>query len=242
MKTKSYFTRGEYMAGLVLLVIIAASYSFYYLFDGQKPVDRESLFREEEFRQFAAEQQLLKDSIDSAKSALRQNYVRFARSDFSPADTIRKKKAMYEIVKLDINKCDTDELKVLPMFGSKRAAALVSYRDRLGGFYDFSQLKEVYALKSLESDFLSRYFFVIPSSVKKIDINTATYQDMVKHPYFDAYLTKTILNYRQKNGRINSYDELQSITHAYPELMERLKHYVVFETGKQQDRSDESAL
>ena len=139
-----------------------------------------------------------------------------------------QREPMYEIVKINLNHCDSTDITVVPMFGSKRAARLVEYRDKLGGFHSLSQLREVFVLQDIPMDLLEKYFVVHPADIRKININTATYKEMVNHPYFDAYLTKTILNYRSRNGDITSFEELQQITHAYPELMEKLRWYVVF--------------
>lgn len=229
MKTKWNFTKGEYVAGLTLLAIIISSYLFYYLYDSKAKPSVDMREKEQEFLAFAEEQERLRDSFELVRAQRYRYHRTYYQNDTIPKDSVRKKRLMYDIVKLDINRCDTDDIKVVPQFGSKRATALVSYRDKLGGFYSLSQLKEVFVLQNLEVEFLQKYFVVHASSVKKINVNTASYQEMIKHPYFDAYLTKTIINYRQKNGHISSFSELQQVTHAYPELMEKLSHYIVFQ-------------
>ena len=65
-------------------------------------------------------------------------------------------------------------------------------------------------------------------NIKKLNINTASYQELVSHPYIDAYLTKLIVHHRNRNGPIHNIEELQQITHAYPELVEKLRPYLVF--------------
>ena len=135
---------------------------------------------------------------------------------------------MYEIVKLDLNSCDTNELVTVPQFGSKRAAKLVEYREKLGGFNSISQLQEVYILQNIDTVKLKDYLYINKQKIKKLNINTATYQELVAHPYIDSYLTKLIIHHRERNGPIRDLDELQRITHAYPELIEKLKPYVVF--------------
>ena len=131
-------------------------------------------------------------------------------------------------MKIDLNRCDTSDIMRVPTFGSKRAQKLVEYRERLGGFYSLAQVREVFVLQDMDVSHLEKYFYVNAGDVRKININTATYKEMVAHPYFDAYLTKTILHYREQHGAIHSLEELQQVTHAYPELMEKLRHYVVF--------------
>ena len=224
MKTKFNFTGGEWAASLILAGFILFCYLFYFLYEGKKRPSTDMTQYAAVFEAFNQRQDLIRDSLAMVRRNSCPNHS-------GTGDTVPRKAAkqpMYEIVKIDLNRCDSADITVVPMFGIKRAARLVEYRDRLGGFHSLEQLREVFVLQDIPMDLLEKYFIVHPADIRKININTATYKEMVSHPYFDAYLTKTILNYRTKNGDITSFDELQRITHAYPELMEKLRWYVVF--------------
>ncbi len=152
----------------------------------------------------------------------------------SPSDSIKRKNKtskplQYEIVKIDLNHCDTNDVKGIPLFGSTRAKKLIEYRDQLGGFYSLSQIQEIYILKEIELDHLNTYFFIHSSDIKKIAINKVSYDEMKKHPYLDAYLAKQIILYREQKGKINNLEEFQKITHAYQSLIEKIKPYLSFE-------------
>lgn len=229
MKNDWNFTKGEWVAAIAVFFLIVTSYLVYYLYDNHKKPPLNLSGQDAVFVAFIARQQQIRDSITAAYNSPRntgfESYHNACHRDTFPR---KPKKLLYEIVKLDINRCDTDQIINIPQFGSKRAAKLVQYRQQLGGFYSLSQVREIYILQDVELDFLSKYFFVNQNDVQKININQIEYADLIRHPYFDAYLTKTILNYRKKHGNISTFDELQRITHAYPELMEKLKHYVSF--------------
>lgn len=139
------------------------------------------------------------------------------------------KRREYAVVKVDLNTCDTADIIRVPQFGSKRAQKIVEYRDRLGGFHSLEQLHEIYILQNVDLDYCADFFSVNPSSVKKIKVNSMSYKELKSHPYFDAYLAKTIVNYREKNGKIRNVVEFQQITHAYQELMDKLSPYLSFE-------------
>ena len=227
MKTRFHFTRGEWAAALLMLTIILASNIFYFFYEIPLKPSPDIHLYEAQFQQFAMEQQRIEDSL----SALRQQT--YARRSINRPDTLppfksQDRKPMYEIVKIDLNSCDTNELVTVPQFGSKRAAKLVEYRDKLGGFNCISQLQEVYILQNIDTVKLKEYLYINKQKIKKLNINTATYQELVAHPYIDSYLTKLIIHHRERNGPIRDLDELQRITHAYPELIEKLKPYLVF--------------
>ena len=228
MKWNMNFTRGEWVAALALLALMLAGYLFYALYDRPRPAKDMSAYVVQ-FEEFNRCQALLRDSVEAARAQSRHDYSRpWYTRDTNPKNGRSVKKPMYDIVKLDLNRCDTSDIVVVPLFGSKRAARLVEYRERLGGFYSLAQVREVYVLQDMDISHMEKYFYVNSGDVRKININTATYKEMVSHPYFDAYLTKTILHYREQHGAIHSLEELQQVTHAYPELMEKLRHYVVF--------------
>ena len=227
MKTRFHFTRGEWAAALLMLTLILASNIFYFFYEiPLKPSPDVHLY-EAQFQQFALEQQRMEDSL----SALRQQA--YAKRSKSPPDTLppfksQERKPMYEIVKIDLNSCDTNELVTVPQFGSKRAAKLIEYREKLGGFSSISQLQEVYILQNIDTVKLKDYRYINRQKIKKLNVNPATYQELVAHPYIDAYLTKLIIHHRERNGPIRDLDEFQRITHAYPELIEKLRPYVAF--------------
>lgn len=228
MKWNMNFTRGEWVAALALLALMLAGYLFYALYDRPRPVAEMGRYAAV-FEEFNRQQALLRDSVEAARAQRGHDYSRpWSVRDTNPKNVRSVKKPMYDIVKLDLNRCDTSDIVVVPLFGSKRAARLVEYRERLGGFYSLAQVREVYVLQDMDISHMEKYFYVNSGDVRKININTATYKEMVSHPYFDAYLTKTILHYREQHGAIHSLEELQQVTHAYPELMEKLRHYVVF--------------
>ena len=152
----------------------------------------------------------------------------YGRKDTSKLKPLPKRQS-YLVEKVELNRCDTADITRIPQFGSKRAQKIIEYRDRLGGFHSLEQLHEIYILQNVSLDYCEKYFTVNPSFVKKIKVNTLGYKELKAHPYFDAYLAKTVVNYREKNGKIRNLAEFQKITHAYQELMDKLAPYLSFD-------------
>lgn len=238
---KKFFNipRGEFIATAVLLALIIAVYSLYFLYDTKAagPTDLEQ-FRSEVERFYAYQ----RAADDSAKAAQQQQKYRNGSNSNrrwgGPGDTIRGRgdsskfqpyRPQYEIVKIDLNQCDTTDIQRVPTFGSKRAQKLVEYREKLGGFHSFEQLREIYVLQNVDLELCEKYFSLSPAGIRKIHINTATYKELIAHPYMDAYLTKTIISYREKNAPIRNMEEFQQVTHAYQELVEKLRPYLEFD-------------
>lgn len=123
-----------------------------------------------------------------------------------------------------LNTADTAQLKRVPGIGSHFAAAVASYRNRLGGYYSTQQLKEIngFPLEALA------YFTADASQTIRIDANKATLQQLRRHPYIGYYLARTIIEHRRLHGSINSFDDLKLYRDFTPEVIERLKYYLEF--------------
>jgi DNA uptake protein ComE-like DNA-binding protein len=232
------FTRGEWIAASILLFFIIIQLLFSVLYEArpEKPADYTEF--KDRVTQFETRLQFVEDSMENARKEMyAHNYQQNKKSHY-PYDSARykkntpfekqEKKPQYTIVKLELNLCDTSEIVVVPQFGSKRAQKLVEYREKLGGFYAFEQVNEIFILQNIEVEFLKKYFTLDGSLIRKININTAPYKELIAHPYLDSYLAKMIINYREKTGTFTSMEEFQQATHAYQDLVEKLRHYVEF--------------
>ena len=240
MKNLFNFSRGEIVAAAVLLIIIVISLLFSRLYHWSNNDDWNADNFREDVRLFTERQQAYSDSVEAERQNRKaQGYNRYhydnfdynaARTPFdSAAFRARTAKPQYAVIRLNINLCDTGEITSVPQFGAKRAQKLAEYRQKLGGFYSFEQLAEVYILQNITAEHWAKYFFIDTKDIRKLQINSATYKELITHPYFDAYLTKTILNYRQKNGKIANIAQFKEITKAYPELVAKIEPYLSFE-------------
>ncbi|NLJ82229.1 MAG: hypothetical protein GX330_03790 [Bacteroidales bacterium] len=128
---------------------------------------------------------------------------------------------------LDLNIIDSSDLLQIPFIYAKLASRIILYRDALGGFVNKEQLLEVYGIDSNRYQKINNYFIVHADNIHTININTATYGELIKHPYIDAYLTKTIIQLRKKKGSKISLEDLKKETRMYEELYNKLKPYLI---------------
>lgn len=126
---------------------------------------------------------------------------------------------------VDLNKADTSILKRIPGIGSTLARMIVVYRQRLGGFYDVSQLQEVPHVR-VE---LNKWFVVTPAGLHKIQVNSASLDKLRSHPYMDFYKAKAIMEYRRKRGKIKGLSQLSMFEEFTEKDLKRLFPYLTFE-------------
>ena len=59
-------------------------------------------------------------------------------------------------------------------------------------------------------------------------MNTATLNDLKRHPYINFYQARAIVDYRRQHGPINSLQDLRLLTPFTPDAIERLMPYVEY--------------
>lgn len=129
---------------------------------------------------------------------------------------------------IDINTADTSAFIALPGIGSKLAARIVLFRQKLGGFYSVKQIGEVYGLKDSVFRRISPMLRCDSSLVRKIDINTADKEELTTHPYIRWQAANALVAYRSMHGAFDSLESLARIHNLDPGVIDKMKPYLVF--------------
>ena len=162
-------------------------------------------------------------------------YIRIAEEPISP-DTSRllvvQATAQHDTLMkyhpgiiIDLNQADTTELKKIPGIGSRIAQSIVNRRRLLGGFYQIEQLEEI----RLKVEKLRSWFSVDATQIHRININKASVERMMHHPYINFYQAKAIVEYRKKKGSLTSLKPFSLYEEFTKADLERISHYVCFE-------------
>ena len=128
---------------------------------------------------------------------------------------------------IDINSADTSALIALPGIGSKLAARIINFRDKLGGFYSVQQVGETYGLPDSTFNQIQPMLQCLHATVKQLDINIADANTLKLHPYIRWNLANVIVQYRLQHGNFKSVDDLQLIALITPDVFTKIKPYVV---------------
>lgn len=127
---------------------------------------------------------------------------------------------------VDINMADTTVFIALPGIGSKLAGRIVAFREKLGGFYSVDQVKETYGLADSVFQRIRPMLRLENVVVKKININTATLEQLKQHPYIRYQAGNAILQYRQQHGMFGQPADLLKIALITEELYNKLSPYI----------------
>ncbi|MEI6883477.1 MAG: helix-hairpin-helix domain-containing protein [Bacteroidota bacterium] len=130
------------------------------------------------------------------------------------------------LITVDINRADTLELQRLKGIGPSYARRIVQYRNKLGGFINVRQVLEVWGMDSIHYNLIRQNIIIKEDTVRRIDLNTITFKELLKHPYFPYELTRSLVIYRQKHKVIRSVDELKLVEGVNDSVFGKIRPYV----------------
>jgi competence ComEA-like helix-hairpin-helix protein len=127
----------------------------------------------------------------------------------------------------DLNTATEEELRIISGIGPVLSSRIVRFREKLGGFLVKEQLLDVYGLDEEVARRAMIVFEVaqIPE-IQKVDINSASADEMARLVYIDYRLARLIVAYRNTHGRFDSIEQLTKIEDFPSERIDRIKLYL----------------
>lgn len=137
------------------------------------------------------------------------NYIVYEKTVY-PERKVNSFKSGSEL-NVHINSADTTSFKNLPGIGSKLSQRIINFRNKLGGFYSVDQVGETFLLPDSTFRKIKSFLVLDDLLVRKININTASLDDLKAHPYIRFYVANAIVQYRTQHGNFNSVEEIKKI-------------------------------
>lgn len=147
-------------------------------------------------------------------------------------DSIVKERSQYQIKEkrkydpVDINVADSIQLEELKGIGPTLASRIVRYRDKLGGFVNDEQLREVYGVNDTLFRLIREQVIVKDNNIRSVFLNSDSFPVLAAHPYIGRKLAGMILNYRKQHKRFESADELRNLPLLTDEIFRKLAPYL----------------
>ncbi|MBB3057435.1 helix-hairpin-helix domain-containing protein [Mucilaginibacter gotjawali] len=129
---------------------------------------------------------------------------------------------------IELNGADSAKLTALEGIGPSFAVRIIRYRNRLGGFVNKEQLKEIYGIDSLEFADIKNQVSVNADKVKKININTISFDQLRIFPYLNYKQLNAIIQYRAQHGSYNSIADLRNIVLLDEGILRKIEPYLAF--------------
>lgn len=138
-------------------------------------------------------------------------------------------KTLPKTILVNVNTATEEELMQVKGIGPFFAKQIVRRRDQLGGFTDKSQLLEVWKMDQDKLDVIAPSLLIDVDRVHKININTATVDELKIHPYISWNLANSIVKLRSQIGGYKQISDVKKSVLMTDELYEKLKRYLTLE-------------
>ena len=129
---------------------------------------------------------------------------------------------------VDLNTVDSTTLVELPQIGGYMASRIIEFREKLGGFVNMKQLRDVKGMDSTRFATIQPYIIICEVEIQKVDVNRADFKTLVHHPYLNYEQVKRIFNQREKRGMIKNWAQLEALLKEEGEVNPLLEFYVKF--------------
>ncbi|QTE36769.1 helix-hairpin-helix domain-containing protein [Mucilaginibacter gossypii] len=129
---------------------------------------------------------------------------------------------------IEINTADSARLTMIHGIGPAFARRIVHYRERIGGFYNKEQLKEVYGIDKEKYGQIETGIAVDGKHIIKVNINTATFNELKRFPYLSYKQMDAIVAYRDEHGNYNDLTDLKNIAILNDGILRKIGPYLVF--------------
>ncbi|MFV0521109.1 MAG: ComEA family DNA-binding protein [Mangrovibacterium sp.] len=128
-----------------------------------------------------------------------------------PNDVKTPKQPINHKMDIELNNTTAEELRLLKDIGGKLSERIIKYRNLLGGYANPEQLYMVYGMSAETVSRNLPYLRCDVEQIKRIRINFASYNDLVKHPLISSEKAKQIIKNRAQIGKFNSIQELNGV-------------------------------
>lgn len=160
-------------------------------------------------------------AVDQPKVAKERPSVYLSRSD----SRYRRIEKYPEGTQIELNRCDTTQLKRIPGISSYTARRIVSYRERLGGFIRLKQLREI----RLNEEVLAPWFTLDSTAVTPLQVNQLPMKQLLAHPYLNYRQSRAIMQYRERHGPLPSIEVMKGWEEFTANELQRVAPYLSFE-------------
>lgn len=155
--------------------------------------------------------------------SIKEAPANYQRSDQFPPTYSKRS---YTPVKVDINLGDTAAYISLPGIGSKLANRIVNFRERLGGFYSIEQVGETFGLPDSTFQKIRPMLVFTKVPLRKLNLNSATLEELKAHPYIRYQLANIIVQYRVQHGNYTTVADLKKIMVIDEKMLAKIEPYL----------------
>ncbi len=138
-------------------------------------------------------------------------------------------KKVYEkkaISSVEINNGDSVAFVSLPGIGPGFSKRIINFRNKLGGFYKIEQVAETFGLPDSTYQKIKPFLKINADNIHKINVNTASNDELKAHPYIRWQLANVITEYKKQHGNFTQLQDLKKIMLINEETYNKISPYL----------------
>ncbi|MBU2018406.1 MAG: helix-hairpin-helix domain-containing protein [Bacteroidetes bacterium] len=152
-------------------------------------------------------------------------YPQHEESRFSKQSSFDLKKGA-DAKLIDVNNASIEELIELQGIGEYLGNKIIEQREKLGGFVNIHQLKEIKYLDDEKFILFEKRLICNSSAIRQIKLNEATVDEFKSHPYISYSVANSLVKMRNQKGHFESIDEIKESVLINDELFQKIKPYL----------------
>ncbi|KAA5532868.1 ComEA family DNA-binding protein [Paenimyroides baculatum] len=130
---------------------------------------------------------------------------------------------------IDLNKATVEDLVAIKGIGDYYANAIINEREKLGGFVSIHQIDFIKGLRPEAVKILKQNTSVKNSAtIKKVNVNTATKEELAQIPYINSHIARQIVVYRSKQEIPLKIEDLEKINNFPLDKLKIIRLYLDF--------------
>jgi DNA uptake protein ComE-like DNA-binding protein len=128
----------------------------------------------------------------------------------------------------NINEATQQDFEIVVGVGEVISERIIKYRKKLQGFSYKSQVYEIWGLDKVTAIRVLKMFRIHEKPViQKINVNIATFKEILKNPYIDYELCKNIFEYRDEVAELQDISEIKNIESFPIDKYDRIVLYLM---------------
>ncbi|HIA10625.1 MAG TPA: hypothetical protein EYN69_00940, partial [Flavobacteriales bacterium] len=161
-----------------------------------------------------------------AAEAARKTEAKAAELEQLKSEVERLKNDVKESNLLELNSATKKDFKEIEGLDGVFSERIAKYRDLLGGFTKKEQLMEVSGIDGSLFKRINSQIRIDKRRVRKININTCSNFQLLKHPYISSNVADAIISYRNQHGKYTSVSDIKNVTLMNEALYVKIAPYL----------------
>ncbi|HLV41352.1 MAG TPA: helix-hairpin-helix domain-containing protein [Brumimicrobium sp.] len=131
-----------------------------------------------------------------------------------------------QVSPVSINRSSSRDLQTIPGVGPYFAQEIIKIRESYGGIIFADQLLDIYKMDEDKLEEILPYLIINKDEVNKLNVNTATEEQLRQHPLITRDMAKSIVYFRENHKKYESLNGLLLSPYIDLQVLKKIEPYL----------------